>query len=87
MAISLRKIEIADEWQILTHFLPYLINADSSGLDDREFKLIVELDRGKAAEYPGSHWHIVDGSEDFTRCDLLDCYAQTVTVQAVRITG
>jgi len=77
-----RKVELRD-YTIAKHFLCALINGDYTGLSDEEETRFNDwLD---CVSEPGPHhWNAPSDCEtDFRRCEILDLYADCVTVTQV----
>jgi hypothetical protein len=66
-------------YTISTHFLPALINADSTGLNDIEDVQLLEFERS----LPGTgHWNCDDSENfDFARCDITHMHGAVVVCQ------
>jgi DNA-directed RNA polymerase subunit RPC12/RpoP len=65
---ELPELENAIDFVVGDHFLPGLVNADISGLDDEEIQQLREFE-GKCAVLGSGHFD-VGGQEDFAWCDV-----------------
>lgn len=79
------------DYLVLSHFLPYIINGDGSGLDDGEQEAVDEFEAEAyrwASERPGfksCHWSVDndDCGDDFGRCEITQCFGGRSTLQLV----
>lgn len=75
------------EYRIAEHYLPAMINADFSGMNDAEYKqhLAFEQQARETAIVGGftvGHWSPVDDSgEDWGPCDISGHFAMRCTVR------
>lgn len=80
------------DYLVLDHFLPYFINADSSGLTDDECVEVSTFENEQTdwaiRRHPGyvsHHWSTDDGeySENFGRCEITQCFGNRATLVLV----
>lgn len=70
------------EWNILTAFLPALINADTTELSDEDENLLHDFEQEAFKEYGLGHWsYDQETTESFTRCELTNLHGETITVR------
>jgi len=72
-------------YTIATHFLPALINGDTSGLTDDEVKDLLDFEaaareRVRADGFTVGHWADAEDSTNFTQCEVCGLYAETTQV-------
>lgn len=77
------------EYTILNHFLPYLINADATGLTDEEFDLIqewrieqIKLARKVFPTLKSAHWDYAE-CQNWAKCEITGYFGDVADVQLV----
>ena len=75
------------EYRIATHYLPSLINADDSGMDEADTEALSAFCEkacadARAAGFTVGHWDCdSEESEDWGRCDVSGLFAMRQTVR------
>lgn len=76
------------DYDVLSHFIPAIINGDETGLTDYEsielgeFISEAETFAKKRPGYRSHHWSVADSS-GFGRCEITACYGDRETLQLV----
>jgi len=68
------------EYRIGTHFLPSLINGDSSGMEEAEERQLDQWLASLPCAGRLGHWsYDTETTEEFSRCEVTDMMGETVT--------
>lgn len=78
-----------EEYDVLSHFIPAIVNADKTGLDADESREMDEFIR-EAEEwakrrpgYRSHHWCAGNENAGFGRCEISACFGERETLQLV----
>ena len=79
---------ITTTYDIGSHFLPYLINGDCSGLEDEESVELDGFENGirqydRPEGYRFGHWDITEETNEFAECEITGLMGNTTKVVAV----